>query len=310
MKFRLPKKKKAAETEGTPVKGGLAERLQEGRAKAEDTRTTPKAPEGPQTPDAADDMVEEAKPRAYGTERPAEAKAEQPPEPTVQAVEMVRVVPEEPSTESASVTVERRKSLPILRTGTVDLAAERGKLDKIPKFQCSTCAIGVDCPEYKEGYVCAFNTSFDAFPVRDADSVMELMKKIVDTNKKRMFRALLSEELVSGGQLDANVTRQTQVVMQQLTQLVELSRDTDRVTVQVQGDKAVEKGGGILQKLFGGGGSTAQEKGDVLTITPEVEAGGRPSWEPEVVTQEDKMAAEDVAADDSQENLEEAPNDP
>ena len=55
-----------------------------------------------------------------------------------------------------SVSVQRLKQIPILKNLNVDIERERKKLSTIPSYQCSTCVIGPECPQYKEGYVCAY----------------------------------------------------------------------------------------------------------------------------------------------------------
>ena len=275
MKFRLTKKTKDG-GEAAPERKGLAQRVKEARDELG-------AGVGREEPPTSADVVaepEEKAPRTVGMVREGEEVV-----PEVQEVIPVTEAPQ------VSITMERQRALPILQTGTVDLDKERKKKGKLPKFQCSTCAIGPDCPEYKEGYVCAYNDAFNAFPVRDTNSVLELMKNIVDTNKARLMRAFLSEELISGGQLDMNVTRQSEVVLNQARNLVDLSRDMDRVTVSVQGDQAAAAGGGILAKLFGGGATEAAAK-ETLTLNPP-DPMSRPSWEPEVVQHTPVAVVED-----------------
>lgn len=130
-------------------------------------------------------------------------------------------------------------------------AMELVKLGKVPQFMCSTCFIAQSCPEYKEGFICAFNKAFKAFEVRDVDHIELLMEHLVSRNKERTFRALLSEELVSGGQLDLNVSRQIQLTLQQLKEFRDLKQNVRKVAVTVEGSGPQQ--GGILSRLFGGG---------------------------------------------------------
>jgi len=161
--------------------------------------------------------------------------------------------------DTVSMVMEGSVHLPVVTAESTDLALEHSKLEKLPKFACSTCTISSECPEFKEGYVCAFNDAFSAFGnVRSVDNVMELMRFVVNKNSTRMMRALLQEEIVSGGQLDPQVTRQTEVVLGQLERIVRLSSQVKKVGVQFSGPGALQtatndsqQGGGILSKLFG-----------------------------------------------------------
>lgn len=177
--------------------------------------------------------------------------------PPSQVAEIVEVSPgangnSEPS-ESVSVAVETRAPLPILSGAEppAHVKKEMAKRKSLPVLGCSSCHIGQSCPEYKEGYVCAFNDAFSAFPARDVDSVLTEMAGIVSTNKGRLMRAYYAEQQVNGGALDMNVTRQSQVVMDQMNLLLALHQEQRKVTVTVHGQGvAKNQGPGILSRLF------------------------------------------------------------
>ncbi len=189
--------------------------------------------------------------------------------------------------EGATVTLEHRKSLPIFQAASDGTRAEVEKLNSVPKFSCSSCAIGPDCPEYRDGFVCAFNTAFSAFDTRNVDQVMELMQQIIGKNKVRLMRAYLSEELTSGGQLDQNVTRMSDVLLNQMKMMTDLSMEQRKVTVQVTGEKT----GGVLSRLFGGAGPT----NDTLTLN--MPQDDQPTWAPEVETKGEEVPATPVEGD-------------
>lgn len=141
------------------------------------------------------------------------------------------------------------------------------KLNIVPAFMCSSCFIAQSCPEYKEGFVCAFNKAFTAFDVRDVSQIEDLMEQIVEKNKVRTYRALLSEELVSGGQLDLNVTRQTDVLLRQLKELRDLKQNVRKVSVTVE--EGSKGGGGIFSRLFGAATTQVIEEPKVVNAVPE-----------------------------------------
>ena len=77
----------------------------------------------------------------------------------------------------------------------------------LPPRECSACHIGSECPEYKEGYVCFFDKEFKSFDVRSMDGIQNTIGALIQKNMERLQIALLSEQCVSGGQPDPNVTR-------------------------------------------------------------------------------------------------------
>ena len=149
---------------------------------------------------------------------------------------------------SVAVSTQETPALSVFDEGPVDMGAEQKELSKLPVFSCNSCSVGPDCPEYKPGYVCAFNKSFAAIPLRNSSSALALMKEVVERNKQRFRRAILTEELVNGGMLDPQVTGMSQVLMQQTRELVELARQTRTVSVTMAG---TPQNGGILSRLFG-----------------------------------------------------------
>jgi len=179
-------------------------------------------------------------------------KKDKPSAPPAAPVEIVptQVIVQEPQ-ESAKITLTQRRGLPILtERGPVDLVAQDAELSRLPRFSCNTCHIGADCPSYRPGTVCAFEKSFAAFPLRDIDSVLAVMTETAERTKIRYRRAVLSEELVSGGATTPEVTKLSDQLLRQLGQLLELSRASQTVSLTVMGTQ--QKEGGILQKLFGG----------------------------------------------------------
>jgi len=175
----------------------------------------------------------------------------------------------QPSMAEVRIEAERVGPIPILSRTGVDLAAEKRKLKILPQMSCSTCTIGPECPEYQEGYVCAYEDSFRAYPTRDLDAVMELMAEVVDENKARWRRQLLIERVVNGGMQDPNTTRLGEVVAAGAEKLLRLQQEAQRVTVTASGPATAEGGaqvGGILSKLFG----QRSEPQTAIEVNPEL----------------------------------------
>jgi hypothetical protein len=153
--------------------------------------------------------------------------------------------------QGVKLSITRRRALPVFTSSGVTDAEVR-KMGRTPGLMCSNCAIGTECPEYQPSYVCAYNEQFKAFPSRDQETVIAGMKYIVDKNRERLFRAYHYEEAVNGGQLDIQVTRQSDMVLSQAHQLLEMERESVRAELELPGEGG-ERAPGILSRLFGGG---------------------------------------------------------
>lgn len=128
----------------------------------------------------------------------------------------------------------------------VPFVAEPGTIP-IPPLECSTCHIGAQCPEYNETLVCFYEKSFSSFDVRTTRGVLDTMGAIVAQNVKRLQLMYLSEQRVSGGMVDPNITRLSSEVMGQMERMVLLQKQSQTITVQASGPSA----GGVLSRMFG-----------------------------------------------------------
>lgn len=140
---------------------------------------------------------------------------------------------------------------------------------KFPKLACDTCYAAQKCPEYKSGYVCAFNKLFDRFDTRNSADIIQAMQGMVDFNLARMQRAMVLENLT--GNFDPNVTNMINQNMSLLRSLNDLythgSPEVLRQTRVVRADGSEEQttqitnpqSGGILEKLFSGATKNVEE---------------------------------------------------
>lgn len=122
--------------------------------------------------------------------------------------------------------------------------------DKFPKLACDTCYAAQNCPEFKPGYLCAYNKIFKKFDSRDPHDVMEQMVSIINMNSERIQRVAIFE-MLDGGMPDANLTQLMQTQMNWLDMLMDLrkyafTRESGRESVQIN-----MQGEGILSKIFG-----------------------------------------------------------
>lgn len=132
--------------------------------------------------------------------------------------------------------------------------------NKFPKFACDTCYAAAKCPEFKAGYVCAYNKMFNRFDTRSMADIIQAVQGIVEHNMARMQRAMIMEVMngtidpVTSQLMDTNIR-----YMQMLKQMYEFgSPEVLRQTHIIRADGSEEKttsitnpqSGGILEKLF------------------------------------------------------------
>lgn len=85
---------------------------------------------------------------------------------------------------------------------------------KFPKLACATCFAASTCPEYKDGYVCAYNKLFSNYDTRNMGDIVEAMQSMASVNMGRLQKAMLFETL--SGALDPQVS---QLINQNVTLL-------------------------------------------------------------------------------------------
>lgn len=145
--------------------------------------------------------------------------------------------------------------------------------NKFPKMACDTCVNAQRCPEYKAGYVCAYNKMFERFNTRDMADVIQAMQGIVDFSMMRLQRGMIAE-VMEGGLPDPSVTNMMNQTMGLLTQLQRMyesgSQEVIRQTKVVKSDGTQEtttqvsnpQSGGILSRIFGNLGAESKEEKD------------------------------------------------
>lgn len=133
--------------------------------------------------------------------------------------------------------------------------------EKYPKMVCNTCYAAQSCPEFKEGYVCAFNKMFKRFDSRDSNDVMDAMSSMVNLNMERMQRVAIFE-MLDGGTPDSNLTNMIDQNMRLLQQLQDFQNASEvvRQTRVVRADGSMEQTthvssnapGGLMERLMQG----------------------------------------------------------
>lgn len=132
--------------------------------------------------------------------------------------------------------------------------------EKYPKLACSTCYAAQTCPEYKEGYVCAFNKMFKRFDCRKTEDILEAMQGMVNLNMERMQREAIFETL-NGGMAGGTLTNLIDQNMRLLMNMKQVYNANEAVVKQVrtiQADGTVQEttqlnsngGSGVMEMLM------------------------------------------------------------
>lgn len=147
---------------------------------------------------------------------------------------------------------------------------------KFPKMACDTCFAAAKCPEYKAGYVCAYNKMFERFSTRDMGDIIQSVQGIVEYNMTRMQKSMIMETLngvidpVTSQLMDTNIK-----YMQMLKQMYETgSPEVLRQTRVLKADGTEEtttsitnpQSGGIMEKLFGSMMNRQQNNDEVIEV--------------------------------------------
>jgi len=130
------------------------------------------------------------------------------------------------------------------RPATAAVVRTKSRRLEKPPLHCSICEIGLECPEYHEGYVCAFTPQFANVNTRSMEGIIDHLAQIFEDNILRLRRARLAEEILLGGRADRKTTRLSTLCMRQAAQLVEYMRALESTSVVASGE-------GILSQIFG-----------------------------------------------------------
>ena len=161
-----------------------------------------------------------------------------------------------------AVEVVRDEKGRVLKGVSIRKKSKKVYSDKFPKYACDTCFSAQKCPEFKAGFVCAYNKMFDRFDSRNMSDIIEGMQGMLNHNMVRMQKAMMTE-IMNGGLPDESVTKfidQNVRLMQQMKQMYDQAgSEVLRQTNVIRADGTREsttmvqnpQGGGILEKLFG-----------------------------------------------------------
>ena len=139
--------------------------------------------------------------------------------------------------------------------------------DKYPKLVCNTCYASQNCPEFKPGYVCAYNKMFKRFDCRNTEDILDAMSSMVNLNMERMQRVAIYEMLDGGipnGNLTSMIDQNMRLMMnmKQVMQQQEMVRQTRVVTADGTTTETVQVNSsqpGILERMFMNRGNKSQD---------------------------------------------------
>jgi hypothetical protein len=131
--------------------------------------------------------------------------------------------------------------------------------EKYPKLICSTCYAAQTCPEYKDGYVCAYNRMFKRFDCRNPNDIIEAIQGMINLNMERMQRTAIFE-MLDGGMPDGNVTNFIDQNVKLLTTLKTMYKNDSELmkhTRTINADGSMQEttsikqgGGGIIEQML------------------------------------------------------------
>lgn len=155
---------------------------------------------------------------------------------------------------------------------------------KYPKFACDTCYAAAKCPEFRSGYVCAYNKMFSRFSTRNSQDIMEAMQGMADHNLARMQRAMVLETI--SGIPDPQVTSFIDQNMRLLSMIRQMQMSTNPALLKhtrilradgteentLQVSNVNPSSSSILSKLFTPQNKDEMEEDEEVKETLDVEA--------------------------------------
>lgn len=156
--------------------------------------------------------------------------------------------------------------------------------DKYPKLACNTCYAAQTCPQFKEGYVCAFNKMFKRFDCRKSEDILEAMQGMVNLNMERMQRTAIFE-MLDGGMPDSTLTGmidQNMRLLMNMKQVYESNQEVVRQVRTIGADGTIQEttqvnsnaGSGVMEALMKNLMKKSEEAPDldineVIEVNPE-----------------------------------------
>lgn len=117
-------------------------------------------------------------------------------------------------------------------------------------INCDSCYMYDKCPLYKKGYACGIK-----WDTNKPSTPAEFVDFMLNTQYERVRRSAVFEK-IDGGVPDAGLSGELDRLHGLVAFKTDMSRERLSLSVEATGSALPQSGGGILAKLFGGGGTT------------------------------------------------------
>ena len=129
-------------------------------------------------------------------------------------------------------------------------------------INCDSCYMYDKCPLYKKGYACGIK-----WDTNKPTTPAEFVDFMLSTQYERVRRSAVFEK-IDGGVPDAGLSGELDRLHGLVAFKTDMNRERLSLSVEASGP-ALPQGGGILAKLFGGGGSTSSESKPIEISAPD-----------------------------------------
>lgn len=199
----------------------------------------------------------------------------------VKAPVYLPVVSSEPRNAIAQAMHEEAQVTPYTTEQESQIASIMGT----PGVICNACNMSENCPQFKEGATCAYDSDLQGLSSRDVNNILPSLEVIADLQKKRALRAVMVEARQANGQLDPMTTRQLEVAAAAAERVLKyklpMQQTMQRSVAVVSQAQGQAQGGGLLQKLMSGiMGNTQRQAGEIVL---NAEGEGRAVESPRVI---------------------------
>lgn len=145
---------------------------------------------------------------------------------------------------------------------TARLARAKRKIynKKMPVLACNSCVYSANCPEFKAGYVCAYNELINSHSLETLEEQHEALKNIALAGMRR-FHLATAMETLSGAPPSLELTETSALIFGMVKQYTETLNGTTEVTIEE---------GGVIGELFGGLGNLLGETTKAIENPPDL----------------------------------------
>jgi len=113
---------------------------------------------------------------------------------------------------------------------------------QMPVLACNNCVYSATCPQFKAGYVCAYNELINSHSLQTQEEQREALRNLAEAGMRR-FHLATAMETLSGAPPSLELTETSALVFGMVKQYTELENGMTEVTIEQ---------GGVIGELFGG----------------------------------------------------------